>query len=42
MSTRDIKTEIKELYGVDLSPSMISTITDKVLASCIAHTICWC
>ena len=22
MSTRDIKTEIKELYGVDLSPSM--------------------
>ena len=33
MSTRDIQAELKELYGVDLSPSMISTITDKVLAS---------
>ena len=33
MSTRDIQAELNELYGVDLSPSMISTITDKVLAS---------
>ena len=33
MSTRDIQAELKELYVVDLSPSMISTITDKVLVS---------
>lgn len=33
MSTRGIETELNELYRVDLSPSIISTITDKVLAS---------
>jgi putative transposase len=31
MSTRDIKTELEELYGINVSPSMISMITDKVL-----------
>ncbi|MPM66943.1 IS256 family transposase ISCpe3 [bioreactor metagenome] len=33
MSTRDIQAELNELYGVDVSPSMISNITDKVLSS---------
>lgn len=31
MSTRDIQSEIEELYGIELSPSAISHITDKVL-----------
>ena len=31
MSTRDIKTELEELYGINVSPSMISMITDKVM-----------
>ena len=33
MSTRDIQSEIEELYGVELSASSISHITDKVLGS---------
>lgn len=33
MSTRDIQAELNELYGIDVSPSMISNITDKVLGS---------
>ncbi|WP_238907697.1 IS256 family transposase [Clostridium sp. YIM B02506] len=33
MSTRDIQAELEELYGIDVSPSMISNITDKVMAS---------
>lgn len=31
MTTRDIQGHIKELYGADISPTMISSITDKVL-----------
>lgn len=33
MSIRDIQSELEELYGIDVSPSMISNITDKVMAS---------
>lgn len=33
MSTRDIQSELEELYGIEVSPSMISNITDKVMAS---------
>ena len=33
MSTRDIQAEVKDLYGITLSPSMISKITDKVIAT---------
>ena len=33
MSTRDIQAKLNELYGIDISPSMISNITDKVLGS---------
>ena len=33
MSVRDIQTELEELYGIDVSPSMISKITDKVMDS---------
>ncbi|OPJ57895.1 IS256 family transposase [Clostridium chromiireducens] len=28
---RDIQSELEELYGIDISPSMISKITDKVM-----------
>ncbi|MDK0954740.1 IS256-like element ISCpe3 family transposase [Clostridium perfringens] len=33
MSTRDIQSEMEELYGIELSPSDISHITDKVLVA---------
>lgn len=36
MSERDIQAEMQELYGIDVSPSMISKITDKVMDSAIA------
>lgn len=36
MSVDNIKSEIDELYGVDISPSMISKITDKVMETAIA------
>jgi putative transposase len=31
MSTRDIQSHIQELYGTELSPTMISNITEKVM-----------
>lgn len=31
MSTRDIQSHVQELYGFEISPSMISNITDKVV-----------
>jgi putative transposase len=31
MTTRDIQSHVQELYGVDMSPSMISNITEKVI-----------
>lgn len=36
MSVDDIKSEIDELYGVDISPAMISKITDKVMNTATA------
>ncbi len=36
MSVDDIKSEIDELYGIDISPAMISKITDKVMETAIA------
>ena len=36
MSVDDIKSEIDELYGVDISPAMISKITDKVMETAVA------
>lgn len=33
MTTRDIQAELEELYGIDVSPSMISNITDKVMGA---------
>ena len=33
MSTRDIQAEVEDLYGITLSPSMISKIIDKVIAT---------
>jgi putative transposase len=30
MSTRDIEAHLKEIYGVDVSPALISTVTDAV------------
>lgn len=31
MTTRDIQSGLKEMYGVDVSPSLISAVTDSVL-----------
>lgn len=31
MSTRNIATQINEMYGMDISPTLISNITDKVI-----------
>jgi putative transposase len=31
MTTRDIQAHMSEIYGIDVSPAMISTITDKVM-----------
>lgn len=31
MSTREITGQLRELYGIDASPELISTITDAVL-----------
>jgi putative transposase len=31
MSTRDIKAHLAEIYGVDVSPDLISTVTDAVM-----------
>lgn len=31
MSTRDIKDHMKDIYGIDVSPSMVSKITDKIM-----------
>lgn len=33
ISTSDIQAEIEDLYGITISPSMVSKITDKVLSS---------
>lgn len=35
MSTRDIQSELEELYGIDVSPSMISKITDKIMSTAV-------
>ena len=31
MTTRDIQAHLKELYGVEVSPDLISTVTDSVI-----------
>ena len=31
MSNRDIEDHLNNLYGIDVSPSMISKITDKII-----------
>lgn len=31
MSTRDIEDYMKDLYGIDISPTMVSKVTDKIL-----------
>jgi hypothetical protein len=36
MSVDDVAAEIKELYGVDLSPVMISKFTDIVMETAVA------
>jgi len=35
MTTSDIQTEIEDLYGITISPSMVSRITDKVMDSAV-------
>lgn len=31
MSTRDIEEHMKDLYGIDVSPAMVSKVTDKIM-----------
>ncbi len=31
MTTRDIEDQMKDIYGVDISPTMVSKVTDKIL-----------
>lgn len=31
MSTRDIEEHMRDIYGIDISPTMVSKITDKIL-----------
>ncbi|EYE87138.1 transposase Mu, partial [Fervidicella metallireducens AeB] len=31
MSTRDIQDQIKDLYGIDISPELVSKITDRII-----------
>ncbi len=31
MSTRDIESQIQDLYGIDVSPTMVSKVTDKIM-----------
>ncbi len=33
MTTSDIQAEIEDLYGITISPSMVSKLTDKVIAT---------
>ncbi len=33
MSTRDIANQVNEMYGMDISPTLISNITDKIIPS---------
>jgi putative transposase len=33
MTVRDIQAQIKDIYGVDVSPNFISSVTDKVMGS---------
>lgn len=32
MTVRDIQSELKDIYGIEVSPSFISTVTDKVMS----------
>ena len=33
LSTRDIRLELKRMYGVDVSPALVSKVTDGILSS---------
>ena len=35
MTVRDIQAHVQELYGAELSPALISNITDKVMETAI-------
>lgn len=40
MSTREITGHLREMYGIDVSPDLISTVTDALLdQSCLGR--CW-
>ena len=38
MSQRDISEQIKELYGVEISPELVSKISEKIMPEV---TACW-
>jgi putative transposase len=41
MSTREITGHLHDLYGVDVSPDLISTVTDAVLDEVATSRKCW-
>jgi putative transposase len=36
MSTRDIRAHIQEIYGIDVSPNLVSAVTQSVMADAVA------
>ena len=36
MTTRDIEAHLTEMYGVDVSPTLISSVTDVVMEEVVA------
>lgn len=36
MSTRDIRAHIQEIYGIDVSPNLISAVTEAIMADAVA------
>lgn len=39
MTTRDIQAQLQDLYGMDVSPTLISNVTDKLLP--VIQEWCW-
>ena len=39
MSTRDIQGHIRELYGIEISPDLVSAVTDSVIDEVMAWQV---
>ncbi len=36
MSARDIRAHIEEIYGIEVSPNLVSAVTESVMANAVA------